>query len=105
MEPFPDIYLLFDTNGHFNARIHDKRHYFNFAIIIVPPRDSYLPTAPACGVYIDTIWNHSQDIPFYDTFDHKMYLNAFPLFYLVLGRGRGWEKSEYKQQDRSILPL
>jgi hypothetical protein len=47
-------------------------------------------------------WNHSQVILFYDTFNHKMYLNAFPLFYLVLGRGRGWEKSEYKQQDRNV---
>jgi hypothetical protein len=48
----PDIYLLFDTNGHSNTRLHDKRDDFNFAIIIVPPRDSYLPTAPACEVYI-----------------------------------------------------
>ena len=39
---------------------------------------------------------------FYDTFNQKMYLNAFPLFYFVLGRGRGWEKSEYKQQDRNV---
>lgn len=48
----PDMYLLFDNNGHFTTRLHDKRYYFDFAIIIFKPRDGYIPTAPSCAVYI-----------------------------------------------------
>ncbi|KAK3089317.1 hypothetical protein FSP39_002696, partial [Pinctada imbricata] len=49
---YVDIMLSYDTDGHMNTSLYDKRDDFNFSITNFPFLSSNIPSSPAYGVFI-----------------------------------------------------
>ncbi|KAK3087181.1 hypothetical protein FSP39_002749 [Pinctada imbricata] len=50
-----DIMLSYDTDGHMNTSLYDKRDDFNFSITNFPFLSSNIPSSPAYGVFISQL--------------------------------------------------
>lgn len=50
-------------NGFMSRRLYKKRDYLNLHDVNYPCLDSYIPTGPACGVYISIYLIYNQSAP------------------------------------------
>ncbi|KAK3101641.1 hypothetical protein FSP39_005107 [Pinctada imbricata] len=50
-----DLMLSYDTDGHMNTSLYDKRDDFNFSITNFPFLSSNIPSSPAYGVFISQL--------------------------------------------------
>ncbi|KAK3102689.1 hypothetical protein FSP39_013152 [Pinctada imbricata] len=55
-----DIMLSYDTDGHMNTSLYDKRDYFNFSITNFPFLSSNIPSSPAYGVFISQLIRYAR---------------------------------------------
>ncbi|KAK3095997.1 hypothetical protein FSP39_021826 [Pinctada imbricata] len=52
--------LSYDTDGHMNTSLYDKRDYFNFSITNFPFLSSNIPSSPAFGVVISQLIRYAR---------------------------------------------
>ncbi|KAK3101978.1 hypothetical protein FSP39_007794 [Pinctada imbricata] len=55
-----DIMLSYDTDGHMNTSLYDKRDDFNFSITNFPFLSSNIPSSPAYGVFISQLIRYAR---------------------------------------------
>ena len=55
-----DIMLSYDTDGHMNTSLYDKRDDFNFSITNFPFLCSNIPSSPAYGVFISQLIRYAR---------------------------------------------
>ncbi|KAK3089515.1 hypothetical protein FSP39_004218 [Pinctada imbricata] len=55
-----DIMLSYDTDGHMNTSLYDKRDDFNFGITNFPFLSSNIPSSPAYGVFISQLIRYAR---------------------------------------------
>ncbi|KAK3101832.1 hypothetical protein FSP39_006684 [Pinctada imbricata] len=55
-----DIMLSYDTVGHMNTSLYDKRDDFNFSITNFPFLSSNIPSSPAYGVFISQLIRYAR---------------------------------------------
>ncbi|KAK3090002.1 hypothetical protein FSP39_008377 [Pinctada imbricata] len=55
-----DIMLSYDTDGHMNTSLYDKRDDFDFSIINFPFLSSNIPSSPAYGVFISHLIHYAR---------------------------------------------
>ncbi|KAK3084201.1 hypothetical protein FSP39_009957 [Pinctada imbricata] len=55
-----DIMLSYDTDGHMNTSLYDKRDDFNFSITNFPFLSSNIPSSPAYGVFISQLMHYAR---------------------------------------------
>ena len=55
-----DILLSYDTDGHMNTSLYDKRDDFNFSITNFPFLCSNIPSSPAYGVFISQLIRYAR---------------------------------------------
>ncbi|KAK3099549.1 hypothetical protein FSP39_006161 [Pinctada imbricata] len=55
-----DIMLSYDTDGHMNTSVYDKRDDFNFSITNFPFLSSNIPSSPAYGVFISQLMRYAR---------------------------------------------
>ncbi|KAK3095093.1 hypothetical protein FSP39_010192 [Pinctada imbricata] len=55
-----DIMLSYDTDGHMNTSLYDKRDDFNFSITNFPFLNSNIPSSPAYGVFISQLIRYAR---------------------------------------------
>ncbi|KAK3095551.1 hypothetical protein FSP39_016026 [Pinctada imbricata] len=55
-----DIMLSYDTDGHMNTSLYDKRDDFNISITNVPFLSSNIPSPSACGVFISQLIRYAR---------------------------------------------
>ncbi|KAK3100125.1 hypothetical protein FSP39_015107, partial [Pinctada imbricata] len=55
-----DIMLSYDTDGHMNTLLYDKRDDFNFSITNFPFLSSNIPSSPAYGVFISQLIRYAR---------------------------------------------
>jgi hypothetical protein len=46
-----NLYIIIDSEGRLRTKLYDEREDFNFLIVNFPFICSYIPAAPAYGVY------------------------------------------------------
>ncbi|KAK3089994.1 hypothetical protein FSP39_008300 [Pinctada imbricata] len=55
-----DIMFSYDTDGHMNTSLYDKRDDFNFSITNFPFLSSNIPSSPAYGVFISQLIRYAR---------------------------------------------
>ncbi|KAK3083072.1 hypothetical protein FSP39_013191 [Pinctada imbricata] len=55
-----DIMLSYDTDGHMNTSLYDKRDDFNFSVTNFPFLSSNIPSSPANGVFISQLIRYAR---------------------------------------------
>ncbi|KAK3093854.1 hypothetical protein FSP39_021096 [Pinctada imbricata] len=70
-----DIMLSYDTDGHMNTSLYDKRDDFNFSIINFPFLSSNIPSSPAYGVFISQLIRYARASPCSST--RRIYFSAY----------------------------
>ncbi|KAK3094161.1 hypothetical protein FSP39_024851 [Pinctada imbricata] len=78
-----DIMLSYDTDGHMNTSLYDKRDDFNFSITNFPFLSSNIPSSPAYGVFISQLIRYARASTKYTDF----VLRARRLSYKLLSQG------------------
>jgi hypothetical protein len=66
-----DILLNIDVNGRLTTSLYDKRHDFDFAIVIFPFLCSSIPLSPAYGVYISQMIRYARACFAYEDFSKR----------------------------------
>ncbi|KAK3093042.1 hypothetical protein FSP39_010438, partial [Pinctada imbricata] len=63
-----DIMLSYDTDGHMNTSLYDKRDDFNFSIKNFPFLSSNIPSSPSYGVFISQMIRYARASTKYTNF-------------------------------------
>ncbi|KAK3106211.1 hypothetical protein FSP39_015242 [Pinctada imbricata] len=63
-----DIMLSYNTHGHLNTSLYDKRDDFNFSITSFPFLSSIIPSSPAYGVFISQLIRYARASTKYSDF-------------------------------------